>query len=71
MAERCGDRQCKFDGLETWPFRIFTESLPAISRLPSFSSPVACLDTYGRSTPPSHPSSSPSLLSASPSTSGL
>jgi len=26
MAERCGDRQRKFDGLEKWPFRFFMES---------------------------------------------
>ena len=73
MVERCGDRQRKFDGLETWPFHIFIKSLPVMLQIALllFSSPVACHDTYGRSTPPSHPPSSPSLLSASPSTSGL
>ena len=30
MAERCGDRQRKFDGLEKWPFRFFIESLPVM-----------------------------------------
>ena len=30
MAERCGDRQRKFDGLEKWPFHSFVESLPVM-----------------------------------------
>ena len=33
MAERCGDRQRKFDGLEKWPFRLFVESLPVMLQL--------------------------------------
>ena len=30
MIERCGDRQCKFDGLKEWPFQLFVESLPVM-----------------------------------------
>ena len=30
MIERCGDRQCKLDGLEKWPFHFFIESLPVM-----------------------------------------
>ena len=33
MAERCGDRQRKFDGLEKWPFRFFIESLPVMLQI--------------------------------------
>ena len=33
MAERCGDRQRKFDGLEKWPFRFFIESLPIMLQI--------------------------------------
>jgi len=33
MAERCGDRQRKFDGLEKWPFRLFIESLPIMLQI--------------------------------------
>ena len=33
MVERCGDRQRKFDGLETWPFRLFIESLPIVLQI--------------------------------------
>jgi hypothetical protein len=33
MVERCGDRQRKFDGLETWPFRLFIESLPIMLQI--------------------------------------
>ena len=33
MVERCGDRQRKFDGLEKWPFRLFTESLPIMLQI--------------------------------------
>ena len=32
-VERCGDRQRKFDGVEKWPFRMFTESLPIILQI--------------------------------------
>ena len=31
--ERCGDRQCKHDGLEKWPFHLFVESLPVMLQL--------------------------------------
>ena len=43
---------------------------PSYSRLPFSSSPAACHDTFGRSTPPLPASSSPSLSSASSFTSG-
>ena len=33
MVERCGDRQRKCDGLETWPFRMFVESLPIMLQI--------------------------------------
>jgi len=33
MAERCGDRQRKFDGLEKWPFRYFIDSLPVMLQI--------------------------------------
>ena len=33
MVERCGDRQCKFDGLEKWQFRLFIESLPVMLQI--------------------------------------
>ena len=33
MVERCGDRQRKFDGLETWPFRTFIEGLPVMLQI--------------------------------------
>ena len=33
MAERCGDRQRKFDGLEKWPFRFFIETLPVMLQI--------------------------------------
>ena len=33
MVERCGDRQRKLDGLETWPFRTFIEGLPIILQI--------------------------------------
>ena len=33
MAERCGDRQRKFDGLEKWPFRLFIDSLPIMLQI--------------------------------------
>ena len=33
MAERCGDRQRKFDGLEKWPFRLFVDSLPLMLQI--------------------------------------
>ena len=33
MAERCGDRQRKSDGLEKWPFRFFIESLPVMLQI--------------------------------------
>ena len=33
MVERCGDRQCKFDGLEKWQFRLFIESLPIMLQI--------------------------------------
>ena len=33
MVERCGDRQRKFNGLETWPFRTFIEGLPIILQI--------------------------------------
>ena len=33
MAERCGDRQRKFDGLEKWPFRFFIEALPVMLQI--------------------------------------
>jgi len=33
MADRCGDRQRKFDGLEKWPFRFFIESLPVMLQI--------------------------------------
>jgi len=33
MAERCGDRQRKFDGLEKWPFRFFIEALPLMLQI--------------------------------------
>ena len=33
MVERCGDRQRKFDGLETWPFRTFIEGLPIMLQI--------------------------------------
>jgi hypothetical protein len=33
VAERCGDRQRKFDGMEKWPFRMFIESLPIMLQI--------------------------------------
>ena len=30
MIDRCGDRQCKCDGLEKWPLHLFVESLPVM-----------------------------------------
>ena len=30
MIDRCGDRQCKYDGLEKSPFHLFAESLPVM-----------------------------------------
>ena len=33
MAERCGDRQRKRNGIEKWPFEIFVESLPVMLQL--------------------------------------
>ena len=33
MAEHCGDRQRKFDGLEKWSFHVFIESLPVILQI--------------------------------------
>ena len=33
MVERCGDRQRKFNGLESWPFRLFIESLPVMLQI--------------------------------------
>ena len=33
MAERCGDRQRKFDGLGKWPFRFFIDSLPVMLQI--------------------------------------
>ena len=33
ITERCGDRQCKSDGLEKWPFRLFIEALPIVLQI--------------------------------------
>ena len=33
MAERCGDRQRKIDGLGKWSFRLFMESLPVMLQI--------------------------------------
>ena len=32
IAERCGDRQRKRNGIEKWPFEMFVESLPNYRR---------------------------------------
>ena len=42
VIERCGDRQRKFDGLRNGPSVYSWKVSPPCSRLPSFSSPVAC-----------------------------
>jgi len=36
MIERCRDRQRKFDGLQKWPFHLFTESLPMMLQVALF-----------------------------------
>ena len=59
MAERCGDRQRKFDGLEKWPFRVFIECIPimlqiallllasALSRwMWSINTPITCIVVF-------------------------
>jgi len=33
VVERSGDRQCKFDGLEKWSFRLFIEALPLMLQI--------------------------------------
>ena len=33
IAERCGDRQRKRNGIEKWPFEIFVESLPVMLQI--------------------------------------
>ena len=70
VIERCGDRQRKFDGLRNGPSAYSWKVSPPCSRLPSFSSPVACRSTCGRSTSPSPASLHSSLFSKSSSTLG-
>ena len=36
VIERCGDRQRKCDGLETWPLHFFVESLPVMLQVALF-----------------------------------
>ena len=51
VVERHGDRQRKCTGLETWPFRMFLESLFIMLQITLIdSSPAGCRDTCDRST---------------------
>lgn len=66
MVERYGNRQRKCNGLETWPFRMFVESLSIMLQIAL--PPAGCRDPCDRSTRLLRVLSSPSPLLMSYST---